>query len=398
MAKGDARGASTITQQLVKNMFKVRSQYSTGLLGMIPGLKIVIMKSKEWITAVKIEMFYTKKEILTMYLNTVDFGSNAYGIKTAAMTYFHAKPADLTYEQSAVLVGLLKATSYYNPRLNPKNSLKRRNVVLDNLVTHNIIKRQECDSLKQLPIKLNYAVESNYDGIALYFREAVSNELSAWLKENDLDLYSDGLKIYTSIDTRMQKYAEAAVDKKMSEVQKNFNSQWGKRAPWCDEKHQEIPNFIENIAKKTLGYKLLQAKYSNNVDSINYELNKPHKVRVFSYDKGMHDENMSTMDSIRYMERLMHCGFIAIEPQTGYVKPWVGDINFEAWKYDKVTARRQPGSTFKLFDYTAGMNHGMSPCDTRVDHYIQLDVLDPGKPTKWVPGNANGRFTGREYS
>lgn len=398
MMHGRSRGASTITQQLVKNMFKIRSQYSTGMLGIIPGVRLIIQKSKEWIDAIKIEMFYSKKEILTMYLNTVDFGSNAYGIKTAAKTYFRTTPSQINYEQAAVLVGMLRATTYYNPRLNPNNSLKRRNVVLENLVTHGILNQRECDSLKNIPIKLNYAVESNYDGIALYFREAVSNELSEWLKENDLDLYSDGLKIYTTIDTRMQKYAEQAVDKKMREVQKNFNSQWGKRNPWCDEHHQEIPNFIENLAKKTIAYKMLQAKYGNNVDSINYQLNKPHKVRIFSYEKGMHDETMSTLDSIRYMERFMHCGFIAIEPQTGYVKAWVGDINFEAWKYDKVTARRQPGSTFKLFDYTAGMNHGMSPCDTRNDHYIQLDVLDHGKPTKWIPGNANGNYTGRDYS
>lgn len=398
MMHGRSRGASTITQQLVKNMFKIRSQYSTGILGILPGVRLIIQKSKEWIDAIKIEMFYSKKEILTMYLNTVDFGSNAYGIKTAAKTYFRTTPSQINYEQAAVLVGMLRATTFYNPQLNPKNSLKRRNVVLENLVTHNVISRQTCDSLKQIPIKLNYAVESNYDGIALYFREAVANELSAWLRDNDLDLYSDGLKIYTTIDTRMQKYAEEAVDKKMRQVQKNFNSQWGKKNPWCDEHHKEIPNFIEDLSKKTMAYKLLQTKYSNNSDSISYYLNKPHKVRIFSYEKGMHDETMSTMDSIRYMERFMHCGFIAIEPETGYIKAWVGDINFEAWKYDKVTSKRQPGSTFKLFDYTAAMNHGMSPCDTRVDHYIQLDVLDHGKPTKWVPRNDRGNYTGREYS
>ena len=155
MAKGDARGASTITQQLVKNMFKVRSQYSTGLLGKIPGLKLLIMKSKEWITAVKIEMFYSKQEILTMYLNTVDFGSNAYGIKTACKTYFHTTPREITCEQAATLVGLLKATTTYNPRLNPENSMKRRNVVLENLCRNHGITRAECDSLKKLPINLN---------------------------------------------------------------------------------------------------------------------------------------------------------------------------------------------------------------------------------------------------
>src|SRR5574344_944343 len=162
MAKGDARGASTITQQLVKNMFKVRSQYSTGLLGMIPGLKLIIMKSKEWITAVKIEMFYSKEEILTMYLNTVDFGSNAYGIKTACKTYFNNTPSTLTMEQSATLGGLLKATTTYNPRINTKNSLRRRNVVLDNLMKQGLITKKELDSLKNIPIRLQYKLERNY--------------------------------------------------------------------------------------------------------------------------------------------------------------------------------------------------------------------------------------------
>lgn len=227
MMRGEARGASTITQQLVKNMFKVRSQYSTGLLGKIPGVKLLIMKSKEWITAVKIECFYTKEEILTMYLNTVDFGSNAYGIKTASATYFRTTPQAINYEQAATLVGLLKATTTYNPRLNPKNSKKRRNVVLENLHRHRVITRAELDSLKQIPIQLNYNMESNYDGEALYFREALANELQNWCKENDRDLYTDGLKIYTTIDSRMQRYAEAAVNKQMRLVQRNFNNHWG---------------------------------------------------------------------------------------------------------------------------------------------------------------------------
>lgn len=398
MLHGRARGASTITQQLVKNLFKVRSQYSTGILGLIPGVRLMIMKSKEWINAVKIEMFYTKQDILTMYLNTVDFGSSAYGIKTAAKTYFHTTPTKINYEQAAVLVGMLRATTYYNPRTNPENSLRRRNIVLDNLKKHQVISHHECDSLKEIPLKLNYEVESNYDGIALYFREAVASELSQWLKENSLDLYSDGLKIYTTIDTRMQKYAEEAVDKEMKTVQHNFDSQWGHKNPWCDEHHKEIPNFIQDLAKSTIAYKLLKLKYGNQADSINYYLNKPHQLKVFDYDKGMREMTMSTMDSIRYMERFMHCGFVAMEPQTGHIKAWVGDINFGAWKYDKVLSKRQPGSTFKLFDYTAAMNHGMSPCDTRTDHYLSLDVLDHGKPEKWIPRNANGNFTGREYS
>ena len=392
----DARGASTITQQLVKNMFRVRTEYSTGLLGEIPGLKMLIMKSKEWITAVKIELFFDKKEILTMYANTVDFGSNAFGIKTAAKTYFGTTPKNLTADQAAVLVGLLKATTYYNPRINPQNSMNRRNVVLNNMLKHNHLTQEAYDTLKVKSVKLDFSVENNYDGQALYFREAVKNHLQKWCSENGYDLYKDGLKIYTTIDTRLQKYAEEAAVKQMKQVQKTFNAHWGSTNPWQDERHVEIPHFIEDLAKKTSYYKILVQKYDNNEDSINYYLNLPHKVKLFDYEQGTIEKEMSTMDSIRYMEHFMHCGFVAMEPQTGHVKAWVGDINFKTWKYDKVTAMRQPGSTFKLFVYAEAMNQGITPCDTRKDEYFAMKVYDAKekKEVTWAPTNADGRFSG----
>lgn len=392
----DARGASTITQQLAKNMFRVRTQYSTGLLGKIPGIKILIMKSKEWIIALKLEMLYEKNDILTMYANTVDFGSNSYGIKTASKTYFNTTPANLTTEQGAVLVGMLKATTHYNPIANPKNSLRRRNVVLQNMVTKGDLSKKQYDSLSVIPIKLSYSVESNYDGQALYFREAVANYLKDWCEENGYDLYSSGLKIYTTIDTRMQKYAEEAARKQMKQIQRNFNNHWGKNDPWVDENGKVIPGFIEQIAQRQPVYKYLVAKYQNNPDSITYYLNKPHKVKLFDYDEGTIEKEMSTMDSIRYMVRFMHCSMVAMEPQTGAVKAWVGDINFNSWKYDKVTAMRQPGSTFKLFVYTEAMNQGLTPCDKRRDEYISMKVYDKKKKEEvtWTPGNANGRFSG----
>ncbi len=392
----DARGASTITQQLVKNMFRVRTEYSTGLLGKIPGLKLLIMKSKEWITAVKIEIFFDKKDILTMYANTVDFGSNAYGIKTAAKTYFGTTPKDLTPEQSAILVGLLKATTYYNPRTNPDNSFKRRNVVLDNMRRHHDLTREAYDTLSTKPIQLDYSVENNYDGQAQYFREAVADELRDWCKDNGIDLYKDGLKIYTTIDTRMQKYAEQAVKRQMRIIQRNFNNHWSGQNPWQDERHREIPRFIEDLAKKLPYYKYLSNRYDNNPDSINYYLNLPHPVKLFDYEKGTIEKNISTLDSIRYMERFMHCGFVAMEPQTGHVKAWVGDLDFKTWKYDKVKAMRQPGSTFKLFVYAEAMNQGITPCDTREDSYFSMKVYDSHqkKEVLWAPTNANGTFSG----
>lgn len=391
--KGHARGASTLTHQLVKNMFRVRTQYSTGLLGKIPGVKILIMKSKEWVLAVELEMFYEKKEILTMYANTVDFGSNAFGIKTAAKTYFNTTPKDLTAEQAAVLVGLLKATSTYNPRINPENSIMRRNVVLDNMQKHGHLTKQECDSIKKLPLGLNYKVETVYDGKALYFREAVANYLRQWCKDNGIDLYSAGLKIYSTLNYKMQKYAEEALVKQMRTVQRNFRNHWGDQDPWRDENHNVIPNFIEDLAKKTDHYKALSQKYDNE-DSIFYYLNQKHKVKLFDYD-GEKEEEMSTLDSIRYMVKFMHAGFVSMEPQNGHVKAWVGDIDFKSWKYDKVTAMRQPGSTFKLFVYTEAMNQGLTPCDRRLDDYISLDVMnEKGELEPWRPHNANGYFTG----
>ena len=391
----DARGASTITQQLAKNLFRVRTEYSTGLLGNVPGLKMLIMKSKEWITAVKLEANFSKEEILTMYANTVDFGSNAFGIKTACKTYFGNTPKELTPDQAAILVGMLKATTYYNPRLHPENSKKRRNTVLDLMRQHNHLTALQCDTLKQKDITLDYNVEKVYDGQATYFREELAEYLRDWCKESGLDLYTSGLKIYTTIDTRMQHYAEEAAWNQMKVLQKRFNDHWGKTNPWQNEHHQEIPNFIENIAKRLPVYKYLQRRFPEQPDSVEYYLNLPHPVKLFSYE-GPVETEMSTLDSIRYMEHFMHCGFVAMESETGHVKAWVGDVDFDTWKYDKVTAMRQPGSTFKLFVYTEAMNQGMTPCDRRVDSYFSMKVYDAEqkKEVLWAPTNANGYFSG----
>lgn len=411
MAHGNARGASTITQQLVKNLFKIRSQYSTGLLGNIPGLKILVMKSKEWITAIKIENLYSKKDILTLYLNTVDFGSNAFGIRTAAKTYFDTEPQNLTAEQSATLIGLLKATTTYNPKLHPEKSLERRNTVLNNMLTHDDMftegkmTRAMYDSLIQIPLdkSIQFKVENVYDGKAKYFREAVREELREWCKENDINLDGDGLKIYTTLDSKMQAYAEWAVNKQMKQLQARFDEHWRGMNPWRDERGKEIENFIEGIAKKTEYYKILSQKYDGNADSIDYYMNLPHKLKVFAYGKGekngLVEKEWSTMDSIRYMVRFLHCGFVAIEPQTSHVKAWVGDVDFDSWKYDKVTSMRQPGSTFKLFVYAAAFenNDSIDPDYKLRDVNVSLKVPDPQHPGKfkyWRPHNANGGYGG----
>lgn len=396
VTRNDARGASTITQQLAKNLFRVRTQYSTGLLGHIPGVRILIMKSKEWIIAVKLELIYSKKDILTMYANTVDFGKNAYGIKTATQTYFNTTPKRLTTEQAAMLVGMLKATTYYNPITHPENSIARRNTVLHNMVTHHHLSPQRYEELARIPIKLDVHVEENYDGQCQYFREAVADYLKQWAQDKGYDLYSSGLKIYTTIDTRLQRYAEQAATKQMEQVQHNFDNHWRGQDPWRDEDGNVIPGFIEGIAQKQPFYKKLLAKYNNNADSVWAALNRPHKVKLFDYEKGSVEKEMSSLDSIRYMVKFMHCAMVAMEPESGAVRAWVGDIDFNTWKYDKATAMRQPGSTFKLFVYTEAMNQGLTPCDKRKDEFISMQVPDKrtGEIKTWTPTNANGRFSG----
>ena len=399
MAKGRSRGASTITQQLVKNMYKTRNLYSTGFFGYIPGLKLVVMKTKEWTTAVKIEMFYNKNEILTMYFNTVDFGSNAFGIHTAAKTFFNITPDKLNYEQSATLVGLLKATSSYSPIAHPKRSKERRNVVLENLFQHNVITRNECDSLKKIPIRLNFSIEQTIDGDALHFRAYLDKYLQDWENETGYDIYGDGLKIYVTIDSRMQKYAEESVNKQMRQLQQRFFDHWRGQNPWQDENHKDIVNFVEDIAKKTKAYAHLVAKYDDNTDSINYYLNKPHRTKVFDYKLGSKDTTLSVMDSIRYMNHFMHSSFVAMEPETGNVKAWVGDIDFKFWQYDKVAqSKRQPGSTFKLFVYTAAIMNGMSPCDMMTDKPVTWTYDENGVQKSWNPRNANGYCLGYPVS
>lgn len=390
------RGASTITQQLAKNMFHMRGQQSRGILTRIPGLRMLVTKSKEWIIATKLEIVYDKKAILTMYANTVDFGNNAYGIKTAAKTYFNTTPAELNTQQAAMLVGMLKGTTYYSPTLHPDRALERRNVVLNNMVEHGDLSTQALDSLSKKPLDLDIYKEEREYGQIDYFREAIIAHLQEWTEDNGYDLYSSGLKIYTTVDSRMQKYAEQAASAQMQQIQQNFNSHWSGQEPWRDERGKLIPHFIEDIAKRQPFYKTLEQKYNGNEDSIRYYLNKPHKVRLFDYSKGAIYKEMSSLDSIRYMVKYMHCAMVAMEPQTGAVKAWVGDIDFSSWQYDKVTAMRQPGSTFKLFVYTEAMNQGMVPCDKRCDEAITIETFDnkTGKTISWSPTNASGRFSG----
>lgn len=393
----NAGGGSTLSQQTAKNLFKTRTEESSGVLSNVPGLRMLIIKTKEWIVATQLERAYTKNEILTLYLNTSDFGSNAFGIKTASETFFNKKPSELLPQESAVLVGLFKAPSYYSPVYNPENSLRRRNTVLAQMMRNDYMSREEFDSLSVLPIELDYNVANQNKGLATYFREIVKADLLKWTKENlksdgsSYDLYGDGLRIYTTIDSRMQRYAEEAVTEHMQGLQKLFYKEMGDRAPWVDGDNRVIPNFIEDAVRRTEAYRLLKVRYGNDTDSINIKLNEKKKMRVFSWELDEIDTVMSTMDSMRYYKKFLQAGFMSMDPHTGQVKAWVGGIDHKYFKFDHVLrAKRQPGSTFKPFVYAAAIENGYSPCYTVIDQPVEVYI--PGQPA-WSPSNANSKFT-----
>lgn len=396
-------GGSTITQQLAKNLFKTRKKEGVtkkGLLAYIPGLKTLVIKTKEWLTAVKLERYYTKEEILVWYLNTVDFGSNSYGIKVAAKTYFNTSPDSLNIQEAAVLVGMQKATNTYNPRKNYDKSFTRRNTVLSRMVKANYLPKIEYDSLIKLPIVLKVNEETPYDGTSNYFKTAVAKALEKWADTTDvdLDLYRDGLKIKTTIDSRMQAYAETSVQEGMKSLQKSFDNQWSGRNPWADEKGMEIPGFIDTVAKRTGYYRSLAKKFKNNPDSINhYMKNVKRKMWVFSRNgSGEEQRTMSAYDSIVYYKRFLQAGMMSMDPFTGHIKAWVGGLDFQYFKYDHVSqGRRQPGSTFKPFVYTTAIDgpKNMSPCSQIKDEPFEKEYEENGEKKVWRPHNADGRFS-----
>lgn len=392
----DAGGGSTLSQQTAKNLFKTRTDANQGFLSSIPGLRMLIIKTKEWIVASQLEKAYTKQEILTMYLNTSEFGSNAYGIKTASRTFFNKAPHELDIQEAAVLVGLFKAPTYYSPVYNPDNSLRRRNTVLSQMVKNNNLSQAEYDSISKMPIELDYRVQNQNIGLATYFREVVKADLLRWTKENiksdgsSYDLFGDGLKIYVTIDSRMQRYAEEAVEEHMSALQKLFYKEMGSKDPWIDESHRVIPNFIEDAVKRTEAYRLLKLRYKDDTDSIDIKLNEKKKMRIFSWE-GEIDTLMSTMDSLKYYKKFLQTGFVSMDPHTGHIKAWVGGIDHKYFKFDHVKqGKRQPGSTFKPFVYAAAIENGYSPCYTVVDQPVEVYI--PGQPA-WSPSNADGKFT-----
>ncbi len=380
-------GGSTITQQLAKNLFPRGENLSKS--------KLVLRKFQEWITATKLEHNYSKEEIIAMYLNTVAFGHNAYGIRSAASTFFDKKPSEMNIEECALMAGVVNAPTRYSPVRNPNNSLSRRNLVLKKMAENGFITQTECDSISLIPIDMShFSVKDHNSGQATYFREFLRGELNEWAKNTTradgqpYNIYRDGLRIYTTIDSRMQHYAEEAVKEFMGkELQPMFYNHWKgqKNAPFSNVTADEIDHILETSMKRSDRYRNLKNS-GMPLDSIKANFERPVPMTVFSWH-GPVDTIMSPMDSIRYYKWFLQASLISIESHTGHVKAYVGGLDYRFFKYDHVTqARRQVGSTFKPFLYSLAMQEGeYTPC-TRIPN-IQYNIqLEDGNI--WSPGNS----------
>lgn len=397
-AQGERRGGSTITQQLAKNLYRTRYNQATGLLGRLPGVGILVIKFKEWMTAYKLESRYSKEDILTMYLNTVSFSNNAYGIKTVARRYFNKHPGSLTAAEAAVLIGMLKGTTLYNPVRNPGRSLERRNVVLAQMQKAGFLNQSDYEAARSAPLGLHLGEVDELSSGDSYLRTAVERWLEPWCTENGYDIYVDGLKIYTTIHSRVQRHAETAVADQMKILQQRLENAWHGEIPWRDTDGNVIDGFLENLAARTTYYQQLDRKYQGNQDSIFYYLNQPKPMEVFTWD-GPKQVVFSSMDSLAHYAMMLNAGLMSMDPYTGEIKAWVGGIDYRYFKYDHVyQAKRQAGSTFKPFAYLAALEAGKSPCDQYVDQYVRITYMEDGEQKIWEPKNADWVFSGREMS
>lgn len=379
-------GGSTITQQLAKNLFPRERKSKFGL---------VYSKFKEWIVAVKLEHNYSKTEILAMYLNTVDFGSNAFGIKTAAKTFFDKTPSNLSIEEAATLVGLLKAPTTYSPVLNPENSKHRRNVVMTQMIKAGFLTQEEYDEKKDKPIDMRkYSPQTHNEGTATYLREYVRTYMKDWCKKHKkpngeyYDVHKDGLRIYTTIDSRMQRYAEAAVAEHLGKSLQPafFKEMKGKKdAPFVNISKEQIDTYMKQAMKQSDRYRNLKDQGMSEKE-IRKIFDEKVKMRVFTW-RGARDTIMSPWDSLRYYKSFLHTGLMSVEPGTGHVKAYVGGINYRYFKYDNVTqGRRQVGSTFKPFVYTMAMQDGnLTPCSEVPNSEVCFENADG---SDWCPKNS----------
>lgn len=397
MGQSGSGGGSTITQQLAKNLFKTRTDLNNGHLNNIPVIGMMIIKIKEMIMAVELEKNFTKQELIAMFLNTIEFGGNSYGIKVASQTFYDKDPKEINFQEAASLVAMVNKPTRFNPERNPDIALEKRNQILNKISRYDIISETEADSLYQLPIDLNYSLDNHNEGLATYFRSYIRDFLMDWCEENGHDLWEDGLRIFTTIDSRVQIYAEKAVETHMKKLQQQFYEQWGDRNPWVNDNGNELKDYINLVLKRTQRYQELVERYGENDDSVDIVLYTPVKMTVFSWN-GDIDTLMSPIDSLKYFKKFLHAGFMAMDPHSGQIRAWVGGINHKYFKYDHVKqGTRQPGSTFKPIVYTAAIANGYSPCYEVVDAPVTFNM--PGQvPPTWTPPNSNGRYTGKRMT
>ena len=395
---GKGGGASTITQQLAKNLFNKGGSSST--------LKRLTQKVKEYIVATKLERQYTKNEIIAMYLNTQGFLFNAIGIRSASRIYFGKEPKDLDVQESAILVAMLKNPRQFNPNreISKKKSLTRRNVVFAQMAKNEFISQEEKDSLQNLPLKINFTPESHNDGLATYFREYLRGYLKKWVKNNpkpngeSYNINRDGLKIYVTLDSRMQQYAQEAVQEHMSNLQGYFfkEQQKNETAPFYDLEEEQIDGIYERARKRSDRYRRMK-KNGYSVQQIDSAFNASTDMRVFSWNNQREvDTILSPNDSITYYKSILRSGLLSIEPQTGHIKAWVGGINHKYFKYDHVEqGKRQVGSTFKPFVYATAINQlGLSPCEKFSNTPYTIPKGRFGIPKAWTPKNSGEKYGG----
>lgn len=391
---GQDGGASTISQQLAKQLFH----------GEGSSFKIfrIIQKVKEWIIAIKLERQYTKNEIIAMYFNVYDFNNYAIGIRSASKTYFSKEPKDLTIDESAILVGMFKNSSLYNPVRNPVGVKNRRNVVLSQMLKSKIITQSQKESLSNLPIKLDFKLQTHKEGIATYFREYLREYMKKWVKENkkpngeDYDIYTDGLKIYTTIDSKMQEHAEEAVQAHMKNLQQEFFHQQkdNKNAPFINITDAETNRIMTNAMKNSERWRVMK-DLDKTEEEILASFDVKTKMKIFSW-KGEIDTVMTPKDSIRYYKHFLQAGLMSLEPQTGHIKAWVGGINYKYFQYDHVgQGARQVGSTFKPFVYATAIEQlGMSPCDSIIDSPFMIHKGRHHVTEDWEPKNSDRQYRG----
>lgn len=398
---GDASGGggSTLSQQLAKNLFKLRKEKENN--------PMVIKKFQEWVIAVQLERSYTKEEILTMYLNTVDFLYSSFGIHAASNTYFNKEPKDLAIEEAAILVGMLKGPGLYNPKMNPDTALYRRGIVFYQMERSGLLTKSERDSLNEIGLYLNFKREDHNTGLAPYFREQLRMFLSKWQQKNGYNIYRDGLKVYTTLDSRIQEHAEEALHNHMKYLQKNFFEHWEDRdLPWVED--ASLYQQVRFSSRYNWLIKRCRKKYNRkpSEEDIKKDFEQELKTKVFTYRNKAReiDTVISPLDSVAYYKHFLQAGMMAVEPGSGHILAWVGGINHKHFKYDhvNVNAKNQVGSTFKPFVYAAGIEAGYMPCITAPNIPVVFDAIITSYDTNnkpiygtWDAKNSDGKYGGK---